>query len=124
MVRSLGLPDATQQRDAELLAFAQVLRLPQLTLLRRRADGADPLGNSAFVERLSLALAERGERLGEWQDPRVARTIEPTPIHPGAPTAPAGRLPQRLSASTFEALRDCPIASLPKASSGARRRGA
>ena len=108
MVRSLGLADAAQQRDAELLAFAQVLRLPQLTLFRRRADGADPLGNSPFVERLSLALAERGERLGDWQDPRVARTIEPTPIHPGAPTVPAGRLPQRLSASTFEALRDCP----------------
>jgi len=108
MVRALGLPDPATQRDAELLAFAQVLRLPQPTLFRRRADGADPLGNSLFVERLSLALAECGERLGEWQDPRGLREIVPTPIHPGAPAVPAGRLPPRLSASTFEALRDCP----------------
>jgi RecB family exonuclease len=46
--------------------------------------------------------------LGEWQDPRGLREIVPTPIHPGAPAVPAGRLPPRLSASTFEALRDCP----------------
>ena len=108
VMQALNLPDPASQRDAELLAFAQLLRLPRVTLLRRRADGTDPLGNSAFVERLALALAERGSGLADWLDPRGAQAIEPAPIGPGAPSVPAGRLPPRLSASTFEALRACP----------------
>ncbi len=105
---AIGLPDPVGRRDVELLAFAQVLRLPCVALLRRRADGADPLGDSPFVERLRLALAERGADLRTWDDPRVERAVEPTPITPSAPTVPAERLPSRLSASAFEALRDCP----------------
>ena len=106
--QALGLADAAASREAELLAFAQLLRLPRVTLLRRRADGAEPLGDSAFVEWLRLALAGRGQELIEGTDPRREREIASTPIGPGAPSVPAGRLPQRLSASTFEALRDCP----------------
>ncbi|HEX4235096.1 MAG TPA: PD-(D/E)XK nuclease family protein [Caldimonas sp.] len=106
--RALGLPEPSTLRDAELLAFAQLLRLPRVTLLRRRADGADPLGNSVFVERLSLALAARGARLGDWLDPRRERSVDAAPIRKGAPSVPATRLPTRLSATTFKALRDCP----------------
>ena len=108
MAQALGLPDARTQRDAELLAFAQLLRLPRVALFRRRADGTDPLGNSAFVEWLALALADRGSTLAGWEDPRVEQAIVPVPIRPSAPSVPADRLPTRLSASTFEALRDCP----------------
>ena len=106
--QALGLADASALREAELLAFAQLLRLPRVTLLRRRADVAEPLGDSAFVEWLRLALAGRGQSLADGVDPRREREIVSTPIAPGAPSVPAGRLPQRLSASTFEALRDCP----------------
>ena len=102
------LPDPVDQRDAEILAFAQLLRLPAVTLFRRRADGADPLANSAFVDRLGLALAERGSTWRAWRDPRVEEAIVPTPIGRSAPSVAAERLPRRLSASTFEALRDCP----------------
>ncbi|MEO8523251.1 MAG: PD-(D/E)XK nuclease family protein [Caldimonas sp.] len=108
MTEALKLPDAAHQRDAELLAFAQVLRLPAVTLLRRRADGTEPLANSPFVERLALSFAERDAKLGEWLDPRGRQAIAPTPIYASAPSVPAGRLPKRLSASTFEALRECP----------------
>ena len=104
----LGLADSVARRDAELLAFAQLLRLPRVTLLRRRADGADPLADSPFVDRLGLALAERGSALRPWSDPRITRAVVPAPIGRGAPTVRAERLPLRLSASTFEALRDCP----------------
>lgn len=107
-VQALGLPDAQRRRNAELLAFAQLLRLPRLTLFRRRADGADPLADSPFVERLALALVEGGHRFERWIDPRVEIEVAPTPISRSAPTVAAGRLPKRLSASTFEALRDCP----------------
>jgi ATP-dependent helicase/nuclease subunit B len=106
--RALGLLEPAALRDAELLAFAQLLRLPRVTLLRRRADGADPLGDSAFVERLALGLAERGGRLGEWLDLRSERAVDAAPIRRSAPSVPAGRLPSTISASTFEALRDCP----------------
>jgi len=108
VVQALGLPDAQRRRNAELLAFAQLLRLPRLTLFRRRADGADPLVDSPFVERLALALAERGQRFESWIDPRMELEVAPTPISRSAPTVSAERLPKRLSASTFEALRDCP----------------
>jgi len=103
----LGVPTLAQRRQAELLAFAQVLAAPQVTLMRRRLDGSDPLGDSPLVERMSLALAARGERLAEWVDPRVDLSVTPTPIRMSAPSA-ATLLPARLSASSCEALRACP----------------
>jgi ATP-dependent helicase/nuclease subunit B len=107
-LQALGMADAQVVRDAELLAFAQALRLPRVTLLRRRSDDGDPLGDSPFVERLRLALGERGADLSTWRDPRPDQVVAPTPIVPGAPAVAATRLPTQLSASTFEALRDCP----------------
>jgi ATP-dependent helicase/nuclease subunit B len=107
-LEALGLHDVQVARDAELLAFAQALRLPRVTLLRRRSDDGDPLGDSPFVERLRLALNERGADLSTWRDPRPDHLVEPTPIAPGAPTVSTARLPTQLSASAFEALRDCP----------------
>ncbi|HEV7576444.1 MAG TPA: PD-(D/E)XK nuclease family protein [Caldimonas sp.] len=106
--QALMLADPVDRRAAELLAFAHLLRLPVVTLFRRRADGADPLANSAFVDWLALALAEQRSTWRDWLDPRVEQAIVPAPIVRSAPSVPAERLPLRLSASTFEALRDCP----------------
>jgi len=103
----LGLPTLAQRRDAELLAFVQVLAAPRVTLMRRRLDGSDPLGDSPLVERLALALAQRGTAIAPWIDPRIDSSIVPTPIHMSAPAAPQ-LLPARLSASSCEALRACP----------------
>ena len=105
--QALALPDSAARRRGELLAFAQLLRSDEVTLLRRRVDDADPLANSAFVDWLALALAERGTALREWRDPRIELAIAATPVRPGAPTA-GDRLPRVLSASAFEALRACP----------------
>ena len=103
----LGLPTLAQRREAELLAFMQVLAVPRVTLMRRRLDGNDPLGDSPLVERLGLALAQHGTAMRPWVDPRVAVAIEPMPIRMSAPSAPE-LLPKRLSASSCEALRACP----------------
>jgi ATP-dependent helicase/nuclease subunit B len=108
VAQALMLDDPVARRDAELLAFAHLLRLPTVTLFRRRADGADPLANSPFVDRLGLALAERGAPWRAWLDPRLEAPVLPGPIRPSAPSVDAERLPRRLSASTFEALRECP----------------
>ena len=104
---ALGVPTSDQRRAAELRAFVQLLAAPQLTFMRRRIDGAEPLADSPLIERLSLALARRGQSLGTWRDPRIALQLVPTPIGMTAPSA-ASLLPARLSASACEALRACP----------------
>jgi ATP-dependent helicase/nuclease subunit B len=43
-----------------------------------------------------------------WRDPRVEHAVAAAPIRRGAPSIAAERLPRRLSASSFEALRECP----------------
>ena len=114
MVAALLLPTPADRRDAELLAFAQVLRLPHLTISRRRGDASDPVAASPFVERLRSALAE--VRTGDgapgdlrvWRDPRGERRLAAAPVRPTAPSVPANALPHPLSASAFEALRACP----------------
>ena len=105
--RSLGLPDGAALRRAELLAFAQLLRVPRITFLRRRLDAGQPLAASPLVERLDQALARQGRRLATWIDPRGRVELALTPVRRSAPVAPA-LLPDRLSASACEALRACP----------------
>ena len=50
LLRELGLPNAGEQRERERLAFAHLLRLPQLTLLRRQSDAGELLVPSPLVE--------------------------------------------------------------------------
>jgi ATP-dependent helicase/nuclease subunit B len=111
---ALSLPTPADRRDSELLAFVQVLRLPRVTISRRRGDAGDPVAASPFVERLRSALAavrtEDGAPgdLRAWRDPRGERRLAAEPVWPTAPSVPADALPVRLSASAFEALRACP----------------
>ncbi len=106
--RALGVPDREDRRRDETLAFAQLLRTPALTLLRRRAEGGELLADSPLVARLALALARRGSRLGRWRDPRAERVVAPTPIVRPAPGGVGALLPSSVSASAYDALRSCP----------------
>jgi len=114
VVDALALPTATDRHATDLLAFAQALRLPRVTISRRRGDAGDPVAASSFVERLRSALAERPAADGTpsdlraWRDPRGERRLVAQPVGPTAPAVPASALPSRLSASAFEALRACP----------------
>jgi len=113
-MEALSLPTAADRRDDELLSFVQVLRLPRLTISRRRGDAGDPVAASPFVERLRCALAEVRTPDGDpgdlrpWRDPRGERRLVAQPVRPTAPTVTADALPAQLSASAFEALRTCP----------------
>ncbi len=107
VARSLGLPDAAGRRQAELLAFAHLLRLPHVTLLRRLDDGGEPLAPSPLLERLTLAMARAGRAIRTALDPRVSQDVNPRPIIRPMPEAP-GLLPASLSASACEMLRSCP----------------
>ena len=101
--QALGLPHLAAQREAQAWAFAQLLRMPAVTLLRATMAGTEPLPASPLLERLEAAWRQP---LPAWEDERVAAPVEPRPAvrHLAVP----GRLPAQLSASSIEALRNCP----------------
>jgi len=113
--QALGLPHMAAQREAQAFAFAQLLRLPAVTLLRCSHAGAEPLPPSPLLERLEAAW---GQALPAWQDERIAEVLAHTPT-PRREAIPA-RLPAALSASSIEALRNCPYQYFSRALLGLR----
>lgn len=101
--QALGLPHMAAQREAQAWAFAQLLRLPAVTLLRCSHAGAEPLPPSPLLGRLEAAW---GHALPAWQDERAAALLAHAPA-PRRAAVPAC-LPAALSASSIEALRNCP----------------
>lgn len=104
----LGLRTPARQRSAELAAFALLLTHPRVTLLHRSSDQGRPLGLSPLVQRLELALQRRGIVLGEGADTRTRRLLAAQVHAMPRPVLGAAGLPPRLSATAYEALRDCP----------------
>lgn len=108
LAAELGIAGGAARRDGETQAFAQLLRCPGVTLLRRVDDGGEPLAASPLLQRFSLAMqrAGRGE-IKTAPDPattlHVPLRVVPRPL-PRAPSL----LPAQLSASACEALRTCP----------------
>jgi ATP-dependent helicase/nuclease subunit B len=109
LCQQCGLPGQEQQRAAQASAFAQLLRSPQLTLLRSRALGSEVLAPSPLLERLNLALRRAGHSSAmlDWEDARLARALAPQASARGVARVP-GLMPARLSASALESLRNCP----------------
>lgn len=104
----LGLPHAAERRQRQVLALAQVLRSPSVTLIRRHREGDEPLADSPLVEWWLLALAQAGQAVPAaqlWQPP--LRPLTRAPVARPTPAA-AQRLPARLSATQLDALRACP----------------
>lgn len=98
--QALGQPGRLALQQQRLAALRQLLRVPAVTLLRRAAEGDEALGPSAWVQLLLPSCPEHGVAL-------PGRPVPPEPVHPPQPVA-AGALPAQLSASTLQALRDCP----------------
>jgi ATP-dependent helicase/nuclease subunit B len=108
LAAALGLPTRAEHQRRQRLALAQLLRVPQLVLLRRRVDDNEPLAASPDVQWLALARRRRGlAPLAEIEWHGARTTLAPQPVARPAPSA-AGALPSVLSASALEALRDCP----------------
>jgi ATP-dependent helicase/nuclease subunit B len=108
VAQDFGVAGGEQRRARERLAFAQVLRAPQLTLLRRTYDAGEAMAASPLLERALLARRRAGTAL-----PRVEPVVlprVPVPVQPLTRPAPvmADALPATLSATRVQALRDCP----------------
>lgn len=108
LLRALGLDDAQARQQRAALGFTQLLRHPALLLLRRRADGSEPVGASRWVDRLQAArTAQQRPALVEAHAPWHGESREAMPVEPPAAIA-ADALPATVSASAVEALRACP----------------
>lgn len=115
---AIGTPLAQrtiEQRHAhQLIAFGHLLRQPELILLRRRADGDEPIGESPLLARWRL-WAHRtglGDFLpGEHVD-EASQAVEvqahPVTVPRGAAAPVAHRLPGVWQATHYQDLRTCP----------------
>jgi ATP-dependent helicase/nuclease subunit B len=105
---ALGLDGAAERLRRDRAAFAQLLRLGTVAVVRRRADGDEPVGPSPFVAALSLARRHAGlPPLASAPSNGPLRRVDPSPVHRPAPV-PGAVLPAELSATAVERLRQCP----------------
>ncbi len=94
----LGLPSRETLAQKALQAWQATLALPQLDLLWRTQDRGEATLPSAWVQALPASAAA---------DPRTPRTLEATTQPRPMPSA-GDVLPESLSASAYQDLRDCP----------------
>lgn len=108
MAQALGLEGRAERRERQRLALLHLLRVPSVAFLRRHRDGDEPLGPSPEVQALALRSAARGQ---PWPEERpwrpVVQAVARAAVRRPAPTAGA-ELPERLSATALQSLRDCP----------------
>jgi ATP-dependent helicase/nuclease subunit B len=118
LMRQFGIADAEQRRAQQTQAFAQLLRAPCLTLLRRTHEGGEPLAPSALVERAMLARRRLGADSNDERDVMLPRRhVDRVPVACPAPSMDRA-MPRRLSATTVQALRDCPYRFFAKVALG------
>jgi len=101
----MGLPTPTTLRDAQWASFLLLLAQPDTTCLYRMADGSEPLGPSPWFERWSL---HTGRALDTADDVRPLQESAATPMHPPLPRVNGLPLPERISSTSYDSLRQCP----------------
>ena len=103
---SLGMRSPRQHRHVQWVAFCQVLRVPRVTLLCRETQQGESLAMSPFLVTLS-AISQSDPPFQPAPENRVECTVRAEPAVRPLPVAP-DHLPTRLTASSCEALRQCP----------------
>ncbi len=118
VAHEFGVASSLQRREHETLAFALLLRAPRITLLRRRHHEGQALAPSALVERALLARRRLGVVVP--QEATVSLQRQRIALQPLTRPAPSMHevLPGRLSATTVQALRDCPYRFFAKVGLG------
>jgi ATP-dependent helicase/nuclease subunit B len=102
---ALGLPAREVLAQSAAQAWQTTLTLPQLDVLWRTQERGEALLPSAWVQAL-LPLGAQAQANGA-PDPRPERMLYVQPQHPPEPSA-GDVLPESLSASAYQDLRDCP----------------
>ncbi|MDO9148091.1 MAG: PD-(D/E)XK nuclease family protein [Hydrogenophaga sp.] len=102
---ALGLPAREVLAHSAAQAWQTTLTLPQLDVLWRTQERGEVLLPSASVQAL-LPPGTEAQASGAT-DPRAARVLHAQPQQPPEPSA-GDVLPESLSASAYQDLRDCP----------------
>ncbi|HEY1393863.1 MAG TPA: hypothetical protein VFV25_10825, partial [Methylibium sp.] len=101
LATQLGLPGLAAQRARELAAFALLLRVPVVSLLRRESDSESALAPSPLLERLLLSLRREQREAAALPERRISRRLALQPVR--RPLPRLGRqpelLPRQLSAT-------------------------
>lgn len=103
--RALGLPEREALAEAARQAWDMLIRLPEVDLLWRTQEQGEAVLPSPWV--LMLDGAQDGAALAAAADPRERRRLTPEALVPPSPAA-GDLLPEALSASAYQDLRDCP----------------
>jgi ATP-dependent helicase/nuclease subunit B len=121
VAQAFGVATASTWRGREAAAFALLLRVPRVHLLRRTHDGDEPLGTSPWIDLLWQARRDAGRDVPTEQRfaPPTA-LVERRPLGRPAPQLATAAWPRRLSASTVDALRDCPYRFFARVGLGLR----
>ncbi len=106
-IEALGLPSADEQHAHEQAAWAHLLALPSVALLRRIAEADRPVCASPALAALERRWQQRGIVLGAEANRFEQQPVRPQPVEPPLPIAPR-LLPDVISVSACEALRACP----------------
>jgi ATP-dependent helicase/nuclease subunit B len=105
-----GLPHDAQRRERERAAFVQLLRQPQVVLLRRLSHAGEPLSASRLIELAQSARRRLGQPPIVEQEAALRMQAVPprTVLRPTPCAASPEAIPDRWSASLVETLRICP----------------
>ncbi|OOG79564.1 hypothetical protein B0E41_23205 [Hydrogenophaga sp. A37] len=103
--KALGLPDREVLAEAARQTWDMLIRLPEVHLLWRTEEQGEAVLPSPRV--LMLDGAQDGAALAATVDPRQRRQLMPEPVVLPSPSA-GDLLPEALSASAYQDLRDCP----------------
>lgn len=109
----LGMATPAMLHAAQWEAFSLVMTAPEVLALHRQAEGAEGREPSAWLVRWTLT---HGQAWAEAADARVRVALVPAPVDRPAPrldalAAQVGAqppLPDRVSATAYDALRQCP----------------
>ncbi|MFT3856946.1 MAG: PD-(D/E)XK nuclease family protein [Aquabacterium sp.] len=107
LLEAMTLPTPQTQRAAQWDAFQLLMNRPGVICLHRHAQGSEPLEPSPWLEKWA---AHEGVALARGTDRLVHLSVPHTPVRTPLPSLDTHHeaLPMQVTATSYEALRQCP----------------
>jgi ATP-dependent helicase/nuclease subunit B len=107
LCEAMNLATPQSLRAAQWDAFSLLMTRPNVICLYRQAQGSEPLEPSAWLERWS---GMEGARMARVADSRPSVAVPMLPVHMPQPSLgmAAWAVPEKASATSYEAMRQCP----------------